>query len=233
VFSVVLSGPTQQLSFQYARLLVGAQLNPIGGSEDPAVVPDAMPVANEQPVACFAGMTLARPVEEPLLHQVIVATHGCRWDDSDVIGCPSHDQRIEFRNDPRLWRGLQLLQSLLKGSQVTLARVLAGGDNGLAPLRLFLLMLHHGDFLDCLLANTETLELLQLAAHKMYWRMGENLTAFNTFWQALEEKLWSMESEPFSDLRYLMMSFQENGINHVETAIEKAKKAIHNELFSK
>jgi hypothetical protein len=94
-------------------------------------------------------------------------------------------------------------------------------------------MLHHGDFLDCLLANTETLELLQLAAHKMYWRMGENLTAFNTFWQALEEKLWSMESEPFSDLRYLMMSFQENGINHVETAIEKAKKAIHNELFSK
>ena len=52
------------------------------------------------------------------------------------------------------------------------------------------------------------LELLQLAAHKMYWRMGENLTAFNTFWQALEEKLWSMESEPFSDLRYLMMSFK-------------------------
>jgi len=63
--------------------------------------------------------------------------------------------------------------------------------------------------------------------------MGENLTAFNTFWQALEEKLWSMESEPFSDLRYLMKSFQENGIYHVETAIEKAKKAIHNELFSK
>ena len=77
------------------------------------------------------------------------------------------------------------------------------------------------------------LELLQLAAHKMYWRMGENMTAFNKFWQALEEKLWSMESEPFSDLRYLMKSFQENGIRHVETGIEEAKKAIHNELFRK
>jgi tetratricopeptide (TPR) repeat protein len=76
-------------------------------------------------------------------------------------------------------------------------------------------------------------ELLQLAAHKMYWRMGENLTAFNKFWQALEEKLWSMESEPFSDLKYLMKSFQENGIHHVETGIEVAKKAVHNELFRK
>jgi len=77
------------------------------------------------------------------------------------------------------------------------------------------------------------LELLQLAAHKMYWRMGENMTAFNKFWQALEEKLWRMESEPFSDLRHLMKSFQENGIHYVETALEKAKKAIHNELFRK
>jgi len=77
------------------------------------------------------------------------------------------------------------------------------------------------------------LELLQLAAHKMYWRMGESMTAFNTFWQALEEKLWSMELEPFSDLRYVMKTFQENGIYHVETAIEKAKKAIHTELLKK
>ncbi|GAC1657812.1 MAG: hypothetical protein NVS4B7_03870 [Ktedonobacteraceae bacterium] len=77
------------------------------------------------------------------------------------------------------------------------------------------------------------LEVLQLAAHKMYWRMGENMTAFNKSWQALEEKLWSMESEPFSDLRYLMKSFQENGIHYVETATEEAKKAIHNELFRK
>ena len=77
------------------------------------------------------------------------------------------------------------------------------------------------------------LELLRLAAHKMYWRMGENMTAFNRFWQALEEKLWSMESEPFSDLRYLMKSFQENRIHHVETAMEEAKKAVHNELFRK
>ena len=77
------------------------------------------------------------------------------------------------------------------------------------------------------------LELLQLAAHKMYWRTGENMTAFNKCWQALEAKLWSMESEPFSDLRYLMKSLQENGIYHVEAALEKAKKAIHNEQLRK
>jgi len=77
------------------------------------------------------------------------------------------------------------------------------------------------------------LEHLQLAAHKMYWRLGENMTAFNTSWQALEEKLWSMEAEPFSDLRYLMKSFQENGIHHVETATQKAKKVVHKELFTK
>lgn len=73
-------------------------------------------------------------------------------------------------------------------------------------------------------------ELLQLAAHKMYWRMGENRATFNTLWQTLEEKLWSMESEPFSDLRYLMKSFHDNGIAHVESAIVKARKAIQNEL---
>jgi tetratricopeptide (TPR) repeat protein len=74
------------------------------------------------------------------------------------------------------------------------------------------------------------LELLQLAAHKMYWRMGENRTAFNNFWQTLEERLWSMESEPFSDLRYLMKAFHEHGISHVEMALEKARKAIQDEL---
>jgi tetratricopeptide (TPR) repeat protein len=77
------------------------------------------------------------------------------------------------------------------------------------------------------------LALLQLAAHKMYWRTGENMTAFNRFWQVLEAKLWSMESEPFSDLRYLMKSLPENGVYHVETALEKAKKAIHHELLRK
>lgn len=77
------------------------------------------------------------------------------------------------------------------------------------------------------------LEILQLAAHKLYWRMGENLTAFNTYWQALEEKLWNIDSEPFSDLKYFMKSFPESGILHVETALEAAKKAIHLELFRK
>ncbi len=67
----------------------------------------------------------------------------------------------------------------------------------------------------------------------MYWRMGENLTAFNTYWQALEEKLWNIDSEPFSDLKYFMKSFPESGILHVETALEAAKKAIHLELFRK
>ncbi len=75
--------------------------------------------------------------------------------------------------------------------------------------------------------------LLQLAARKMYWRTGESMTAFNRFWQTVEAKLWSMESEPFSDLRYLMKSLPENGIYHVETALEKAKNAIHNELLRK
>jgi hypothetical protein len=42
-----------------------------------------------------------------------------------------------------------------------------------------------------------------------------------------------MESEPFLDLRYLMKSFQENGIHYVETTLEEAKKAIHNELVRK
>lgn len=79
---------------------------------------------------------------------------------------------------------------------------------------------------------SRNVELLQLAAHKMYWRMGENMTAFNTCWQALEEKLWHMDSEPFSDLRYLMKAFQENAIQQVETAIEAAKKAVQKELFS-
>ncbi|SRR6266571_762942 len=80
---------------------------------------------------------------------------------------------------------------------------------------------------------SRNLELLQLAAHKMYWRLGENMTTFNKSWQALEEKLWDMESEPFSDLRYLMKSSQENGIHSVKTALEEAKKAVHNELFRK
>lgn len=75
------------------------------------------------------------------------------------------------------------------------------------------------------------LETLQLAAHKMYWRLGEKMTAFNTFWQEQEEKLWSMDSEPFSDLRYLVKSFQEHGIYRIEAALEKAKQAVHDELF--
>ncbi len=80
---------------------------------------------------------------------------------------------------------------------------------------------------------SRNLEILQLSAHKMYWRLGENLTAFNTFWQTLEEKLWSMDTEPFSDLRYLMRSSQEQGIHVIDTGIEVAKKAIWDELFRK
>lgn len=76
-------------------------------------------------------------------------------------------------------------------------------------------------------------ELLQQVAHQMYWRMGENKAAFNTLWQGLEEKLWRMDAEPFSDLRYFVKSFQDNGIAHVEAAIVKARKAIQHELFRK
>ena len=77
------------------------------------------------------------------------------------------------------------------------------------------------------------LELLQFAARKMYWRLGENRTAFNKLWQSLEEKLWSMDAEPFSDLRHFVKSFQENGIHHLEIATEKAKQVVHDELFNK
>jgi len=42
-------------------------------------------------------------------------------------------------------------------------------------------------------------------------------------WLTLEEQ---PKSEPFSDLRYFMKSFQDNGIAHVEAAIVKARKAI-------
>src|SRR5438128_11971591 len=99
---------------------------------------DGMPVAVEEPITRFTGMALARPIDESLLHQIIVAAHGCDWNNAVVVGCPSHNQRIEFFNDPRLWSCLQLLQPLIDGGQVALARFLAGGDDGLHPQRGFL-----------------------------------------------------------------------------------------------
>src|SRR6266566_3414914 len=154
-----LAPPCWGLSTQDAHLPVCTQLDTIGGSKDPPVIPGAMPVAGQQPIACSAGMALARPVYEPLLHQVIISTHGCCWDDSGVVGCPSHDQRIELLDDPRLWSCLQLLQPLINGSQVALARFLAGGDDGLDPRRVLLATLTSGDFFYRLLANTETQEI--------------------------------------------------------------------------
>ncbi len=77
------------------------------------------------------------------------------------------------------------------------------------------------------------LALLQLAARQMYWRTGENVTAFKKYWRSLEEKLWRMDSEPFSVLRHLMMSFHESGIQHIEMALEQARKAVNDELFRK
>src|SRR6266536_5703788 len=103
---------TEKLPSQDARLPVCSQLDPILSSKDPSVLSGAMPVAAQEPVTFLAGMALARPVDEPLLHQVIVPAHGCCWNNSVVVGCPSHDQRIELCDDPRLWSGLQLLQAL-------------------------------------------------------------------------------------------------------------------------
>lgn len=77
------------------------------------------------------------------------------------------------------------------------------------------------------------IELLQLAAHKIYWRMGENRKVFQIFWRALEEKVWRMEAEPFSDLRHLVKFFPESGIQQIEAALEKAKQAAYDELFEK
>ena len=79
----------------------------------------------------------------------------------------------------------------------------------------------------------QNLEILQLAAHKMYWRIGEKTTTFNTFWQTLEEKLWSMDSEPFSSLKYFIKSFPENAMHRIEAGLEVARKTMYNELFRK
>lgn len=78
-----------------------------------------------------------------------------------------------------------------------------------------------------------SIELLQLTAHKIYWRMGENRVAFKTCWRALEEKVWHMEVEPFSDLRYLIASFPESGVHQIEVALAKAKQAVYDELFER
>src|SRR6266700_2165307 len=103
------TGIPGRLSSQDARWLVGAQLDPIGGSKDPSVVAGTLPVAGQEPIPCFAGMAFARPVDELLFHQFIVSAHDSCWYDSVVVGCPSHDQWIELRDDPRLWISLQLL----------------------------------------------------------------------------------------------------------------------------
>src|SRR5438270_3528228 len=109
------------LPSQDARLPICAQLDPILSDKGPSVLSGVMPVAGQEPVACFAGMALARPVHEPLLYQVIVTAHGCGWDDSVVVGGPSNDQRIELGDDSRLRSGLQLLQALIEGRPVALA----------------------------------------------------------------------------------------------------------------
>ena len=72
---------------------------------------------------------------------------------------------------------------------------------------------------------------LQVAAHKMNWHLGEDMMAFKKSWHSLEEKLWRMESEPFSDFRYMLKAFPENGVHHIETAMEEAKKAVYKELL--
>ncbi len=162
------------LRSQNARLSIWAQLNPVRSSKHPVLLSDGMPVAGQEPVTCFAGMALTCPAHEPLLYEIIVAAHGGCWDNAVVVGCPSHNQWIELRNDARLWSSLQLLQPLLNSSQVTLARFFAGGDDGLdpqrvflrsrpahersddglAPRRMFLSTLTPGDVLYWLLANT-------------------------------------------------------------------------------
>ena len=101
------------------RLPVGAQLHSVMGRKDLAVLSDTLPVASEEPVTGFAGMALARPGDKSLLQHLIVAAHGGCRDNAVVVGGPSHDQRIKFRDDPRLWCRLQLLQALLNSSQVT------------------------------------------------------------------------------------------------------------------
>src|SRR5258708_18458720 len=126
------------LPFQNALLLVRAQLNPVVHSKNPPALPGALPVAVEKPITRLAGMTLAGPLHEPLLHQIIVPAQGCCRDNAVVVGYPSHNQWIELLNDPRLRSCLQLLQALIDGSKVSLARFLAGDNDGLHPRRGFL-----------------------------------------------------------------------------------------------
>ena len=53
-------------------MTIGAQLQPVRSRKNPAALPGALPVAGEQPLTRFAGMTLACPVYETLLHEIIV-----------------------------------------------------------------------------------------------------------------------------------------------------------------
>ncbi len=79
-----------------------AQLGPIGSGKDPGLLPDAMPVASEEPVTSLLGMTSSRPVQEQLLHQFVVCPQAGGFDDPVIVGGPSVNERIEILNDQGL-----------------------------------------------------------------------------------------------------------------------------------
>src|SRR5437588_11792669 len=115
------------LAFQNACLPVRAQLRTIDRREYPAIA-SALPVTVEEPIALLAGVTFPGPFDEPLFQQVIVAAECCRRDDAVVVGDKAKDERIQFLDDSRLRRRLQLLQALINGGDVPPAGLLAGGD---------------------------------------------------------------------------------------------------------
>src|ERR1700694_2371173 len=89
---------TNRLSFQNARLPIGAQLQPIRGGKGSFMVPVLLPVAIQEPVTRFTRMTHACPVYELLLHELVILAHACGLDDSVVIARPADDERVQFFN---------------------------------------------------------------------------------------------------------------------------------------
>src|SRR6266566_800860 len=59
---------TQNLPPQNPPLPIATQQHPILSSKNPAVLPDATPVAAEEPITSFPAMAPARPGNKPLLN---------------------------------------------------------------------------------------------------------------------------------------------------------------------
>jgi tetratricopeptide (TPR) repeat protein len=77
----------------------------------------------------------------------------------------------------------------------------------------------------------ENLDVLAHTAYMIYRRLGESIVAFKKYWQDLKGKVWLMDSDPFSDLRILMESFEfTRGSSHIEAGLNQAEAVVSAEL---